>query len=196
MDAIPERTKRKAARSATRQTVAEHMRLQIPGEGVFLVASTQAYPHRSYPPPSSDMNDLFLSPGAPVTIDQSWLASPLLIRDFQAGIIKLEFLDRLPRADQMDPDPETVEGLPQTMKLMVRTIVESPLNKQYKDILSLGDQMQRTGLPAKHSRVTKAYLQGEYAVFLRAVAAFEATKGARPEVLELIRAQLERIETL
>ncbi len=190
------RIARKNKSSAARQTVAEHMRELIPGEGVFLVVSISDYPNRSYPPPSSDMADLYLAPGLPKTIDESWLSSPLLIRDFQSGVVKLEFLDRLPQATQMDPDPATVDSLPQQMKLMVRTIVESPLTKQYQDILTLAKHILETGLPAKNSRVTKSYLQGEYAVFLRAVLKFEKSKRNRPEVVNLVTQQLERIETL
>lgn len=190
------RAKRKAEGSATRKTVAEHMREQIPGDGVFLVAAIRDYPNRSYPPPSTDMADLWLTPGRPVTIDTGWLASPLLIRDWQAEIVTLEFLDQLPRVVQLDPDPATLDGLPQTMKLMVRTIGDSEFIQQYKDLLLLARHIAETGMPIKNSRITKSYLQGEYAVFLRAVLAFEKIRRARPEVISLVTAQLERIEAM
>ncbi len=187
---------RKVRRAAARETVVDHMRAGIPGQGVFLVASIDDYPNRSYPPPNGDLADLYLVPGRGTVIDEGWLASPLLMRDFQAGQIKLEFSDKLPAASRAEPDPETVEGLPQTMKLLVRTIAESPFTPQYRQILSLGDQVLRTGIPKKNSKVTKGYLKGEYTVFLRAVQIFESERGARPDVLALIAAQLTKIEAL
>lgn len=189
-------TKRKAAQATARQSISDVMRQDIPGAGVFLVASIAQYPNMSVPPPGPDVKDLYLEPGRPVVLDEIWLTSPLLIRDFQAGKIQLQYMSRLPAAEQMDPDPETVDGLPQQMKLMVRTIVESPFTKQYRDLLSLADLIKRTGLPVKNAKVTKPYLKGDYAVFLRAVLQFESEKRARPEVIGLVTTQLDRIEAM
>lgn len=196
--ASPARASRKAKRVDARLTVIETMRQSIPGHqsGVFLVASVAGYPTMSVPAPNPDLKDLWLEPGRPIMIDEGWLTSPLLIRDFQAGKIKLEYQNSLPAAEQMDPDNETVDGLPQQMKLMVRTIVESPLTKQYHDILCLADLIKRTGLPVRNSKVTKPYLKGEYAIFLRAVLEFEMVKRNRPEVVDLVTVQLERIEAM
>lgn len=192
----PARDKRAADRSTAYQSVVERMRATVPGKGAFLVALTDDYPNRSYPPPSNDMKDLLLQPGVAQVIDEQWLNSPLVIRDFQAGIIHLSYADNLPQQSQMDPDPETLEGLPQTMKLMVRTIVESSLTREYKDMLLLASHIKPNGLPKKDSRVTKRWLKGEYAIFLRAIATFEQVKRARPEVLSLIAEQLDRIESM
>lgn len=190
-------TKRPArrAKTAARQTLIERVRQGIPGEGMFLVGSIDKYPKRSYPAPEGMDHDLSLEPGRPVVLDQGWLASPLLIRDFQAMVVKLEYVDDLPIPEQLDPDPETLEGLPPTMKALVRTIGEMPFTQPYRDNLRLAEHIGRTGIPVKNSRVTKTYLRGEYAVFLRAVQAFETRRQARPEVLDLLAEQLARIES-
>lgn len=190
---------RKAAGPALSQAQRqiEMIRTTIPGEGVYLVAEVKDYPNRAYPAVHPDFPGLALVPGRPVPLDEIWLTSPYLIRDFQAGHVKIEQTNVLPGGTEAVIDEALANGLDQNQRQFVIEVARLPFTRQFKDAVCLADTLPANGIPRDDTRrVTKHYLKSTHLILLNALLDLERRAQKREDVLLLVEQQIRKIEAL
>ncbi len=165
---------------------------------VVRIANADDLTTRIYPSGTQDVPDLVIRPWETRPYDETfWERQPDFIRAVARKEIVTEVVDKLPDIVRPDVDDKFAMALEHNEIAFVRAVCTLPLNAQLTAAIRLADLQTETGLPRRGAeRVTRDYLKLRHGIILNAALELEQRFQKRPEVLDLLRQQIKKIEEL
>jgi len=151
-----------------------------------------------YPSLTPDVPDLIVQPWKTVVFKKEfWSDLPHFARDVESGKLIVEETDKVPTDPKVELNEEICRGLEPNEKQIAFMIGTENLTPQIVSAICVANLLGENGLPGRGSeRVTRSYLREKHIIILKAAREFERRFQKRGDVLDLLDAQIMKIEGL
>lgn len=158
----------------------------VDGVGVMVIPS----------PRPNEVQDLVLYPFRWSYVDPLYINSPVFRRYKDLGSFAYQEAEETPEDPDLNIKAEYEKDLDPAQRVFVRHVVTLEMNNQMKEMISIANLVNDSGIPQKNSKVTVSYLRERHRPMLLAIQDLEQRHQKRRSILNLLKKQLDRIAGL